>query len=313
MRRMVKSKWISPAWRWMAVMGLGLALIGGQVASASTTGSATIMVLAPGAPQGAVVNVEWFDPLTNLWEPVRGWTGTLNQATVSATPFQAFAVLPENYGEGAFRWVIYNPGSPLAQTANPTMGGASSSNASSSNASSANASPAVGSLWGVSTPFTLPNTDGDSLQMTVAPLLQIQQTNTVLGANTAAGASVTANTVVNMSNSTIMSPLDCPTTCNASAITAKFTGLPLSSWITVQWLDGNGSWHPVVGWQGYADFVDASGKLVKQFGVYQANYGQGPFRLAVYNAPNGGSLLAISANFSLPSESGQNEILNLAG
>ena len=57
---------------------------------------------------------------------------------------------------------------------------------------------------------------------------------------------------------------------------------------------------------------DSSGKLVKEFGVFQANYGQGPFRWAIYNAPNGGSLLAVSPNFNLPSANGQNEIFNLA-
>jgi hypothetical protein len=47
--------------------------------------------------------------------------------------------------------------------------------------------------------------------------------------------------------------------------------------------------------------------------VYRQNYGQGPFRWAVYNAPSGGSLLAVSPNFNLPTADGQNEILNLAG
>ena len=40
---------------------------------------------------------EWLDPSTGVWTPVAGWTGTLNQTTVSGVPYQGFAVLPANY------------------------------------------------------------------------------------------------------------------------------------------------------------------------------------------------------------------------
>jgi len=296
MRSFSKERLVSLAWRWMAALTLGLALVSAQAASAADSGSATILVFAPGAPQGAVVDVEWLNPLTNVWVPVSGWAGTLNQTTANGTLFQAFAVLPANYGQSSFRWVIFNP----------------------SGSASLGANPAAGSVWGVSSSFPLPVTDGVTLQTTILPMEVLQQTNAIVGVNTATTTTTTSNTtsttnpIANSTASVIVAPLFCPTGCNASAITAKFAGLPASSWIAVEWLDGNGVWQPVLGWQGQADFVDASGNLVKQFGVYQRNYGQGPFRWAIYNAQSGGSLLAVSPNFKLPLADGQNEIINLA-
>jgi len=93
---------------------------------------------------------------------------------------------------------------------------------------------------------------------------------------------------------------------------AVFSGVPASSWITVEWLDGNGLWQPVMGWQGKADSTDAAGTLTKEFGVFRQNYGQGPFRWAVYNSPAGGSLIAFSPSFSLPTGDGQVMSMNLA-
>jgi len=303
MRWLREERLVSLAWRWLAALMLGLALVGAQAASAADSSSATIMVFAPGAPQGAIVNVEWLDPLTNVWVPVTGWSGTLNQTTANGTLFQAFAVLPANYGQSSFRWVVFN-----------LSGSASLGNTSAAN-------PAAGSVWGVSSAFSLPATDGATLQTTILPMELLQQTNAIVGVNTAptttsattGNSTSNTNPTANATASIIVAPLTCQTSCNASAITAKFAGLPASSWIAVEWLDGNGVWQPVLGWQGQADFIDASGNLVKQFGVYQRNYGQGPFRWAVYNAASGGSLLAVSPKFNLPVADGQNEILNLAG
>ena len=50
MRWLRKEQLVSSAWRWMAALILGLALVGAQAASAADSGSATIMVFAPGAP-----------------------------------------------------------------------------------------------------------------------------------------------------------------------------------------------------------------------------------------------------------------------
>jgi hypothetical protein len=293
-----------PAWRWLTGVTLALALAGAQVASAANSGSATIILFAPGAPLGAQVRVEWLNPATNTWTAVSGWEGTLNDTTLSGVPFQGFAVLPANYGQTAFRWVVFNP----------------SSSSGAANLTAAN-------VWGSSSPFTLPNTDGVHLDVTVYSAQMLNTANTVIpttsgvsttntGTTGATGTSTstTNNPPVAATASTMIMSLNCPSSgCNAGAITGKFSGLPGNSWITVEWLDSTGMWQPVIGWQGPADLIDGSGNLVKQFGVYQQNYGQGPFRWAVYNAPSGGSLLEVSPNFNLPSADGQNEVFNLAG
>ncbi len=294
-------------WRWMSALVLALTLVGVQAASAASPGSATIIVFAPGAPAGATVSVEWLDRATGVWIPVDGWTGTLNQTTGSGVPFQAFAVLPANYGQEPFRWVIFNQ--PI------NMNLSTSSNAATGNMSTAstNMMPVASNIWGTSSLFTLPNTDGVTLEITVLPAEVLKEANAVIGTNATQGTPAANNTLVQSMGATMVS-LPCPAGgCNASAITGKFSGVPATSWITVEWLDSNGMWEPVMGWQGQADFIDASGNLVKQFGVYRQNYGQGPFRWAIYNAPTGGSLLAVSPNFNLPTADGQNEILNLAG
>src|SRR5258708_691434 len=158
MRWLRKERLVSSAWRWMAALTLGLALVGAQAASAADSGSATIMVFAPGAPQGAIVNVEWLNPLTNVWVPVTGWTGTLDQTTGNGTPFQAFAVLPANYGQSSFRWVIFNLSGSASLGAIASMGNTSPANL------------AAGSVWGVSSAFSLPVTDGVTLQTTILPM-----------------------------------------------------------------------------------------------------------------------------------------------
>jgi hypothetical protein len=308
------------AWRWVTGVALALTLVGAQAASAASSGSATIIIFAPGAPLGSQVHVEWLNPITSTWTPVAGWEGTLNDTTVSGVPFQGFAVLPANYGQQSFRWVVLTPSSSMASSTSSTTGSAANTTAA--------------DVWGSSSPFTLPNTDGVHLDITVYPAQVLNTTNTVIATTSGTGTTGTSTTVtsttganttvtnttaasnplLNTTLSTLIMSLNCPSGgCNAGAITGRFTGMPSNSWITVEWLDSSGLWEPVTGWQGQADFIDGSGGLVKQFGVYQQNYGQGPFRWAVYNAPSGGSLLAVSPNFNLPSADGQNEVFNLAG
>jgi hypothetical protein len=305
MRWMSKFGWGKSAWRWATAATLALALAGAQAASAASSGSATIIIFAPGAPMGAPVRVEWLDPATGVWDPVAGWSGTLYQTTVSGVPFQGFAVLPPNYGQQAFRWVVLNPASSMATSNNSTTGTASAPSTTAAAAST---------VWGTSTPFTLPNTDGVHLDITVEAAQVLKTSNTVIPTNSGPTTTGANNPLVVTTLSTMIMSLSCPTGgCTAGAITGKFTGLPSTSWITVEWLDSSGLWQPVMGWQGQADFIDGSGNLVKQFGVYRQNYSQGPFRWAIYNAPGGGSLLAVSPNFNLPSADGQNEVFNLAG
>jgi hypothetical protein len=77
-------------------------------------------------------------------------------------------------------------------------------------------------------------------------------------------------------------------------------------WTVVQWQDAHGAWHVVEGWQGTLDTVeiDADGTVTgyKTWWVGEEILGQGPLRWQVYGS-NGGSLLATSEPFHLPSAS----------
>jgi len=273
--------------RWAAALLLVIGLAATTVASAAS--SATIMVFAPGAPPGTMATVQWLDPTSSTWQTVSGWTATLSQQTASGVPFQSWAVLPANYGQGPFRWVVYNNNLP-ANVGNQNM----------ANMNTAGSTLVIGQIWGVSSQFMLPVTDGVNLEITVVPEAALNAISTTVVNHTPAATPTPGATAACTGNN-----------CT-SEIVATFSGLPATSWITVEWQDGFGNWQPVMGWQGMADTVDTAGTLTKQFGVYQRNYGQGPFRWAVYNSALGGTLLAVSPSFNLPTTNGQVMTMDLS-
>ena len=69
-------------------------------------------------------------------------------------------------------------------------------------------------------------------------------------------------------------------------------------WAVVQLQDAAGDWHDVEGWQGALDGG------YQQWGIFQAEFGKGPFRWAIYQGA-GGKLLAASAPFNLPAGDGE--------
>ena len=69
-------------------------------------------------------------------------------------------------------------------------------------------------------------------------------------------------------------------------------------WAVVQWQDAAGDWHDVEGWR------DALVGGYQQWGIFQAEFGKGPFRWAIYQGA-GGKLLAASAPFNLPAGDGE--------
>jgi hypothetical protein len=73
--------------------------------------------------------------------------------------------------------------------------------------------------------------------------------------------------------------------------------VPAGAWGVVQWQDSAGGWHNVEGWQGL--MVNSS-----RWWVHPKDFGTGPFRWAVLNAP-GGAVLKVSEPFQLPT--GANE------
>ena len=263
-------------------------------ATAADDSTASITLFAPGATQGAAVWVEYQD-LSGNWQKVDGWAGTLDDVTGAGVPFKAWAVFQANFGQGPFRWVVLNPDGM--------------------------------SVWGTSDSFNLPPGGGINLSETIVP--------GVTGASTAAAMTPTTTPVTG----TVPAATPVPTATAApsatqtagammltdtgsslfsypasdsSIISGYFSGLPADSWIAVQWGDGLGNWETVQGWQGLADSVDSTtGQLIQTWTVEPDNYGQGPFRWAVFDK-QGGTLVGYSASFTLPSGSGFNLFRSLA-
>lgn len=78
---------------------------------------------------------------------------------------------------------------------------------------------------------------------------------------------------------------------------------PEALWTVVQWQDALGEWHAVEGWAGPLDTIDAT-HGEKSWGVAHRNFGESPFRWLVY-AKQGGTLVAATETFMLPSSSGR--------
>ncbi len=79
-------------------------------------------------------------------------------------------------------------------------------------------------------------------------------------------------------------------------IQLQINGAPAGVWTGVQWMDSQGGWHDVTGWQGS---LDNDG--TKTWFVGENDMGKGPFRWCVYSHA-GGDLLAASEAFHLPVE-----------
>ncbi len=76
-------------------------------------------------------------------------------------------------------------------------------------------------------------------------------------------------------------------------------------WSVVQWLDGEGHWHDVMGWRGY---VDRGGS---RWWVANDDFDTGPFRWLLYDNPEEHTLLSISENFQLPTYEDQVIMVNV--
>ncbi|MCA9917413.1 MAG: hypothetical protein KC445_05640 [Anaerolineales bacterium] len=76
-------------------------------------------------------------------------------------------------------------------------------------------------------------------------------------------------------------------------------------WLKVQWLDNQGDWQDVPGWQGTLDAIQQLEDWVamKELWLADAQLGTGPYRWQVFAVDNG-RLLTTSDPFYLPSKSG---------
>jgi len=271
----------------LLVLALGAPLVqaapAAQAAAPADDASATITVFAPGAAQGAPVWVEYQDASGN-WQKVSGWLGTLDQVTADLNvPYKQWTVFAANFGQGPFRWVVLSPDGT--------------------------------SVWGISDSFNLPAGGAINQTETIVP-------GVTGGMTPAATSSTAAPTQAPAPTATpVISPAQPSgavlltdtgnslfgfSASDSSIISGYFLGIPADSWIAVQWGDGLGNWTTVQGWQGLANSVDSTtGQLIQQWMVAPANYGQGPFRWAVFDK-QGGTLVAYSSSFNLPASGGFN-------
>jgi hypothetical protein len=269
------------SWFWRSAAMLSLVLLSFQPASADNS-VATITLFAPGATAGARVVVQ-YQGASGDWFAVSGWESTLDKTTDSGVPFEQWSVYQADFGQGPFRWAVYQADGKT--------------------------------LWAISNIFNLPPGGGLDQSETITSANIVSVTPAVQQA-----LSQAAKVPVLNAGSSVWST-SC-TDCESHAhITAYVSGLPVNSWIVVQWQDGFGNWVTVPGWQGTAQKLydqgvlkdwttTGTGTLFQQWTVVPDNYGQGPFRWAIYSGPNG-TLLGVSPNFNLPTMDGADNILYL--
>jgi hypothetical protein len=225
----------------------------------ATCNHATITAYLSGTPATAFTTVQWRDT-AGVWHDVEGWQAAPDMIQGSGVPFVQWAVLPEQFGDGPFRWVIY------------TKQG--------------------GDIWGISPTFNLPTVAArnEAMYLTepgkafIKPML---------------GNPVVPDNAPVLSADGGTTAFGCEGLCDHSNITAYVPNAPASAWMSVQWLDSAGIWHDVEGWQGNLDIASGSNMPFKQWSVFVNQYNQGPFRWVVYDQ-RGGNVWGISPSFNLP-------------
>lgn len=264
-------------WRGLAGMLLLVGLVAAPAAQADDSAPSTITIYAPGAAVGAPISVQ--QQLGSGWVTVPGSSATLYTVTYLGVPYESWTVDPSYYGQGPFRWVIDN------------LDGQS--------------------VWATSDPFFLPAKGGLDLAMTLGPATRVGP------------APKTGTQTVTMPVPAFQAPVLKATTggsstfchrgdCASAQISTYITGLPVYSWIAVEWEDAQGYWHPVENWEGPPAMIDPPSQLMyAQWVVMPDLYGRGPFRWAIYSGPNGG-VLGVSPSFNLPTNDRVNEILYLS-
>ena len=83
-------------------------------------------------------------------------------------------------------------------------------------------------------------------------------------------------------------------------------------WLKVQWLDNEGNWQDVDGWQGTLDAIQQQEDWmgVKEIWLADALLGTGPYRWQMY-VKDTGQMLTVSEPFYLPSKGGDLMALDL--
>lgn len=263
---------LTPMTSWTA-RGLGAAALASGMLAAQPVqadDTAVITAYAPGAPETAWIAVQWQN--TDLtWHTVDGWQGDLDY-TSSGVPFKQWAVASADYGTGPFRFVVY------AQE--------------------------DGAVWATSDSFTLPSSLGQNVEETLKGASAVATTS---AATTSAATTAAASHALDSWTENLVYD-------NGGAATARITmeiaGVSPTTYAGVQYLDANGAWQNVEGWQS-AVTINEYGVAVAQWGVAAANLGEGSFRWVLYSAA-GGSVIGVSPSFELPTQTGVDYVMHLS-
>lgn len=226
-----------------------------------------ITAYVPNAPDTAWIGIQWLDSNGPTWRNVEGWQGNLDIAPNTGQPFKQWTVFKTNFNQGPFRWVI--------QTSQD------------------------GPIWGISPTFNLPALGGVNVltfltQPAGAPAAQMPATTN--------NTSLTGAPMLNTSS--ITTPFGCASPCDESNIAIYVPNAPSTAWVGIQWMDSNGGWHDVPGWQGSLDMATDSTTPFKQWTVFHSQLGAGPFHWVIYTQ-KGGSVWGVSPNFNLPRNGGE--------
>jgi len=151
-----------------------------------------------------------------------------------------------------------------------------------------------GSVWATSELFNLPTSSGENVEATLTG-------QTVAPSAPAASGELSAWTE-NVGFDA------------AGEVVARITMLlgqaSPATYVGVQYLDANGIWQDVDGWQTSAT-INADGLAVVQWGVAASSFGQGPLRWMVY-AERGGAVVGFSPTFDLPTDVGIDFVMHLS-
>lgn len=157
-----------------------------------------------------------------------------------------------------------------------------------------------GAVWATSESFTLPSSLGQNVEETLSG-------STASAASASTAATTTASQELDSWTENL--PYD-----NGGAATARITmkiaGVSPTAYAGVQYLDANGVWQNVEGWQS-AVTVNEYGVAVAQWGVAAANLGEGSFRWVIYSAA-GGAVIGVSPSFDLPTQTGVDYVMHLS-
>jgi hypothetical protein len=188
------------------------------------------------------VGVQWRDQAGG-WHDVEGWQGLLETPVGSEVPVKTWGVYTKDYGQGPFRWIVYNePG---------------------------------GSVLATSQSFNLPNGDGANLTLSVLPKIAVVPADTLTEEITGA--------LVTLPAATSTSLLNCASGPCHSVISVSVPNTMAGSLVGVQWQDSFGLWHDVPTWQGSLAASDNRSTPYQQWSISPELQGLGPFRWVVYN------------------------------